>query len=164
MMHTRFMSKPAYTLEWYEEEDGTIPVLRWLREELTPRKRRALGTAMNEILQHLGPQVVGGNFGVALGGGLFEFRLDQDVEQILARKGRKAKRRDRGVGEKILLRVFCHAHGDRIVLLLGGYDKGERPSSHHQQGQIGTARERLKTWKARSRMSQASRAGKRGRP
>jgi hypothetical protein len=24
--------------------------------------------------------------------------------------------------------VFCHAHGDRIVLLLGAYDKGERPS------------------------------------
>jgi hypothetical protein len=119
------MSKPPYTLEWCEEEDGTIPVLRWLREELTPRKRRALGTAMNEILQHLGPQVVGGNFGVALGGGLFEFRLDQDVEQILARKGQKAKRRDRGVG---------------------------------------IARERLKTWKARSRMSRASRAGKRGRP
>jgi hypothetical protein len=37
------MPKPPYKLEWYEEEDGTIPVLRWLREELTPRKRRALG-------------------------------------------------------------------------------------------------------------------------
>src|SRR5438445_9430870 len=88
------MPRPPYTLEWYEEVDGSAPVLRWLREELTPRKRRALGTAMNEILQHLGPGVVDGNFGKALRGGLFEFRLDQDVEEILARQGKKARSRD----------------------------------------------------------------------
>jgi len=52
---------------------------------------------------------------------------------------------------KILLRVFCHAYGDRIVLLLGGYDKGERPSARHQQAQIELAKTRLKTWKARQR-------------
>jgi putative component of toxin-antitoxin plasmid stabilization module len=50
---------------------------------------------------------------------------------------------------KILLRVFCHAHGDRIILLLGGYDKGERPSARHQQAQIELARTRLKDWKVR---------------
>ena len=77
------MTSPPYALEWYEE-DGEAPVLRWLREELSPQKRRALGTAMNEILQHLGPNVVQTNFGKALGGGLFEFRLDQHVKEILA--------------------------------------------------------------------------------
>lgn len=150
------MVRPPYTLEWYEEEDGDIPVLRWLREDLTPQKRRAMGTAMNEILQHLGPHVVEGNFGRALGGGLFEFRLDQDVQQILARRKKQARRRDRGDGGKILLRVFCHSHGDKIILLLGGYDKGERPGSRHQQQQIATARERLKAWKARQQVSRSS--------
>ena len=145
------MPKPPYTLEWYEEEGGEAPVLRWLREELSAQKKRALGTAMNEILQHLGPDVVETNFGRALGQGLFEFRLDQDVKQILARKGKQPKSRDMAGGESILLRVFCHAHGDKIILLLGGYDKGERPSRSHQQSQIAIARSRLKAWKERQR-------------
>jgi hypothetical protein len=102
---------------------------------------------MFEILQYEGPNVVGTNFGKGLGGGLFEFRLDQDAAQVLARKGKRA--RPEGESAKILLRVFCHAHGDRIVLLLGGYDKGERPSARHQQAQIELARTRLKAWRAR---------------
>lgn len=51
--------------------------------------------------------------------------------------------------EEILLRVFCHAYGDRIVLLLGGYDKGEDPSKKRQNEEIEEARARLKRWKAR---------------
>lgn len=143
------MARPSYTLEWYEDEHGDKPVLRWLREELTPQKRRAIGTAMNEILQYLGPEVVKGNFGDTLGGGLFEFRLDQDVKQILARKGKTPRKRDQQETGKLLLRVFCHAYGDWIVLLLGGYDKGERSSRNHQQEQIALARTRLKSWKSR---------------
>ena len=66
---------------------------------------------MFEILQHEGPRVVGTNFGKGLGGGLFEFRLDQDAAQVLARKGRSA-RREAVESSKLLLRVLCHAHGD----------------------------------------------------
>ena len=157
------MTSQRYTLEWYEDESGEAPVLRWLRAGLSPQKRRALGTAMNEILQDLGPEVVKTNFGKALGQGLFEFRLDQDVGQILARKGKKPKRRDLADGGRILLRVFCHAFGNRIVLLLGGYDKGERPSMPHQQSQIGVARVRLKEWKARQRAKPAQGKPKAGR-
>jgi hypothetical protein len=132
----------VYTLEFYEDEQGHEPVLDWLRR-LTPGKRRAIGVAMFEILQHEGPRVIGTNFGKGLGGGLFEFRLDQDAAQVLARKGKRA-RREAAESSKILLRVFCHAHGDRIVLLLGGYDKGERPNARHQQAQIALSRARLK--------------------
>jgi hypothetical protein len=46
-------------------------------------------------------------------------------------------------GERILLRGFCHARGDRVVLLLGGYDKGADPSRRRQQREIETARRRL---------------------
>jgi hypothetical protein len=69
---------------------------------------------------------------------------------VLDRKGKKA-RPETGETAKILLRVFCHAHGDRIVLLLGGYDKGERPSARQQQAQIELPRTRLKDWQARQR-------------
>ena len=138
-----------YRLEFYEDEQGREPVLDWLRR-LTPRKRRAIGVAMFELLQHEGPEVVGTNFGKALGHGLFEFRLDQDAAQVLARKGRVAKS-ERADEQQILLRVFCYAHGNRIVLLLGGYDKGERPSSRYQQAQIELARRRLKRWSATER-------------
>lgn len=140
----RVPEPPPFDLEFFEDEDGREPVLDWLRS-LSPVKRRAMGVALQEILQYEGPAVVDGNFGRTLGGGLFEFRLDQDAAQILRRK-RKPFRAEPG-SEKILLRVFCHAHGSRIVLLLGGYDKGEHTSARHQQREIALPRQRLRRWK-----------------
>ena len=46
-------------------------------------------------------------------------------------------------GDRILPRVFCHAYGERIVLLLGGYDKGADPGRRKQQREIARARARL---------------------
>ena len=120
-----------------------------------------MGVALFEILQHEGARVVGTNFGKPIGGGIFEFRLDQDASQILARRGRRARPED-DEPAKILLRVFCHAHGNRIVLLLAGYDKGERPSASHQREQIEIARGRLKDWKVRQ-VSPRQPVGRRGK-
>jgi len=86
------VTTPPYTLEFYEDEHGREPVLDWLRG-LTPSKRRAIGVALFEILQYEGPHVVGTNFGKGLGGGIFEFRLDQDAAQVLARRGKRPNRR-----------------------------------------------------------------------
>jgi hypothetical protein len=61
---------------------------------------------MREILQQQGINICCSPFGKQLGEGLFEFRLREDG---------------------LLLRVFCHAYGNKIVLLLSGYDKGESP-------------------------------------
>lgn len=55
--------------------------------------------------------------------------------------------------EAILLRVFCHAYGDRVVLLLGGYDKGEDTSKKRQAKEIEEARARLRRWKARQKQA-----------
>jgi hypothetical protein len=41
----------AYRIDFYEDEHGDQPVLRWLREELTPTQRRAIGVAMRELLE-----------------------------------------------------------------------------------------------------------------
>jgi putative component of toxin-antitoxin plasmid stabilization module len=116
---------PPYQIEFYVDEAGRRPVLKWIKEELTPRKRRVLGAAMNEILQHQGLGVCGTAFGRQLGDGLFEFRL-----------------REKG----LLLRVFCHAYGHKVILLLGGYDKAEDPSAKRQQSEIEEARRRLRAW------------------
>ena len=45
---------------------------------------------------------------------------------------------------------FCHAHGKRVILLLGGYDKGRDPSPRRQKREIASARARLADW-SRSR-------------
>ena len=95
---------------------------------------------MLEVLQHLGIGVCGTEFGRQLGGGLFEFRLRRDLADILGKGGE----------EKVLLRVFCHAHGRRLVLLLGGYDKGEDTSAKRQEAEIALARKRLADWKRRT--------------
>ena len=136
----------TYQIEFYEDEHGDQPVRRWLRDELSPRKRRALGTAMSRILQLLGIGVCGTEFGKHLGAGLFEFRLrGRDLAEIVPAAGR-----DDAGEAKMLLRVFCHAYGDRIVLL-AGYDKGEHPSPKRQTQQIALARKRLKDWQQRHR-------------
>ncbi len=52
---------------------------------------------------------------------------------------------------KMLLRVFCHAHGDKLILLVGGHDKGEDASARRQDREIAVARKRLKDWQKRHR-------------
>jgi hypothetical protein len=47
--------------------------------------------------------------------------------------------------------VFVHFHGDRVVLLLGGYDKGRYPKSRRQQREIREARRLLAQFKERNR-------------
>jgi len=124
----------THRLEFYEEEHGDKPVLRWIREELTLTQRYELGQAMREQLQEKGVGVCATEYGKQLGKGLFEFRLRRSVEQV---------------GERILLRVFCHAYGNKVVLLLGGYDKGADSSARRQGDEIAVARRRLADWRRR---------------
>lgn len=122
------VASSQFELEFYQEQSGRQPVLEWLRHELAPDDRRTLGAAMWAILQQQGVGVCGTSFGRQLGGGLFEFRLREPP---------------------LNARVFCHAYGDRIVLLLGGYDKGRDPSQRRQEREISIARERLREWQRR---------------
>lgn len=127
---------PPFEIEFYADESGDMPCLRWIKEDLSATKRRALGMAMNEVLQRHGVQVVGErSWGRQLGQGLFEFRVDRTV-----------KPHDE-IAEKLVLRVFCHAHGNRKILVLHGYDKGKSPSSRRQQREIDVARLRLALWR-----------------
>ena len=138
----------VYDLEFFVEDDGTEPVLAWIKDDLTAAQRQAIGTAMRRILQANGVQVCSTPWGRQLGGGLFEFRVRRTGEQMINEGWAKPDSID--PSERILLRVFCHAHGDKLILLLGGYDKGSAPSSSRQQREINTARRRLRTHQARA--------------
>jgi hypothetical protein len=139
----RFRLVATYQLEFYEDASGDSPVRRWLTEGLTRAQRFALGQAMREQLQAKGVGVCGTAFGKQLGKGLFEFRLRRDASALALPGSLPAG------SSRILLRVFCHAYGDRIVLLLGGYDKGADPSPRRQNDEIAIARARLSDWRRR---------------
>jgi hypothetical protein len=131
-----------YRLEFYQDETGDEPVRRWLREELSRTQRLVVGTAMREVLEEEGLNVCGTEFGKQLGHGLFEFRVRGQLSEFVETTSDPSE-------EKILVRVFCHAHGEKLILLLAGYDKLATPSKSHQNDQIKLARRRLTEWKLR---------------
>ena len=158
----------AFELEFYEDKAGNRPVYRWITEGLSPVLQRLLGAAMRATLQKDGIGVCETEFGKQLGGGLFEFRLNADPQPIIdeerRRQGKKPKKIDPPV-EKVLLRVFCHAHGDRLILLLGAYDKAQDDSKRRQETEIEIARARLRQWKlGRVKDVKARKKQRKGRP
>ena len=138
------MPTGRFTLEFYRSPDGDEPARRWMQKRLSAPQRRALDAALRLILAVHGVGVCGSEYGRHVGRGLFELRLDED-EATLLHKLSPASRAPRPTrsGDRILLRVFCHAHGERIILLLGGYDKGADPSHRKQRLEIARARARL---------------------
>lgn len=82
-------------------------------------------------------------------GKLFEFRVRHSGDEIEAMFGGAPP--STKLGERVLLRVFFHAYGQKIVLLLGGYDKGADTSERRQQREITTARKRLEDFKDQQR-------------
>ena len=139
-----------FTLEFYQSPDGRVPARDWMHR-LPACKRHALAAALRLILAAHGLGVCATPYGRQLGRGLFEFRLDEDEAALCRKWNPKATRlTDRPApGGRILLRVFCHATGARVVLILGGYDKGRDPSPRKQQREIAQARVALKEFKSR---------------
>ncbi len=137
------MPDRPFTLEFYRTPDGDEPVRRWMERALSSDQRRALDAALTLILAVHGIGVCGTPYGRHLGRGLFEFRLDEDEATVSKKWDSRPLPASRTIGSRILLRVFCHATGDRVILLLGGYDKGRDPSRRRQQREIARARGRL---------------------
>ena len=44
--------------------------------------------------------------------------------------------------------MFVHFHGERVILLLSGYDKGDDPSDRRQEKAIARARQFLTEWRS----------------
>ncbi len=53
--------------------------------------------------------------------------------------------------------MFCLAYGDKVILLLAGYDKLAHPSKSRQNAEIQLARRRLRAWKLRQAKARAPR-------
>jgi hypothetical protein len=145
------MSTPEWKLEFYEE-DGREPVLEFLRG-LDQVKEQALAAALNNVLAYEGIGVCGSSWGKWVQGaaGIFEFRVRHDAATILRERGLPVPEELKESGGEILLRVFCHAHGKKVVLLLAGYDKGKEPSTKRQSAEIKRAKQRLTRWKGQQR-------------
>lgn len=138
----------TWSIEFYEDETGRAPCRAWIEDDLTDTQSDALFKAMGFVLAEQGINVCRGQWGKALGQGLYEFRVRSTAAEIEAMFGGAPP--GAKVGERVLLRVFFHPHGDRIVLLLGGYDKGADPSERQQAREISIARRRLADFKTRS--------------
>jgi hypothetical protein len=156
------MSEPAWTLEFYEEK-GREPVLEFLRG-LDELKEQALAAALSNVLAYEGIGVCGSSWGKWIPGapGIFEFRVRHDAATILRERGLPVPEHIER-GSNILLRVFCHAHGSKIVLLLAAYDKGKEPSAKRQNTEISRAKQRLTLWKAQQKGASKSSSGQRPR-
>jgi len=92
--------------------------------------------------------------------GIFEFRVRHDAVTILRERGLPVPEHLRETSTDVLLRVFCHAHGKKVVLLLAGYDKGKEPSVKRQNAEIKRARQRLTRWRLSSGLAPSGRAAR----
>jgi hypothetical protein len=136
----------VWQLEVYEAEDGRQPFTVWA-EKLSETKFVALDAALRLVLAERGLDLARTEWLKPLGEGLHEFRVRHDsdeIRQMFADQGARTRKR-----ERILLRVFVHFYGSRVILLLGGYDKGRDPSERRQQREIAQARKHLAEWRRR---------------
>ena len=117
------MTLRPYRLEFYTDPNGDSPVERWF-QELEAVEAYALGSAMDGLLQQSGALlcVLRPQYASSLGGGLYEFRFQDLTLDLLQQLGKKARRSLLQTQKKVLFRVFFHAYGDKVLLLLGGYD------------------------------------------
>jgi hypothetical protein len=110
--------------------------------------------ALDHVLEVRGIDICSSEWGKSLGAGLYEFRIRVSLDAILGAFGSDDAARAVPVkwrGRSCLLRIFCTFHGERIVLLLGGYNKGKDPSAKRQRKEIERARRELSRWKKGTR-------------
>ena len=105
-----------WKIEYYVDEYGRAPFRRWF-EDQSDHARDVVSWAIERRLAVYGTDVCSDHWGRNLGGGLYELRV-----------------RRRG----LLLRVFFAVEQGRVVLLLGGYEKGAQPK--RQSVEIARAR------------------------
>lgn len=136
-----------WNIQFYEDPQGRIPVEKWI-EGLREQKAEAVIVALREVLAVNGINLTSGAWLKSIGRGLYEFRIRHSASEIQAMY-KVANRGLVGGAEEILLRIFVSFEGERIIVLLGAYDKGKKDKKSFQLTQIEVARKRLKEWKRR---------------
>lgn len=139
----------TWTIELYEDDAGRHPVELWM-DSLTLAEFAALRAAIVRVLEVRGIELGSTRWLKALGEGLFEFRVRHDaatIEALHAPASQAPRQTHQPTQHKILLRLFVHFHGNKVILLLHGYDKGRNDSPRKQNKEIQEARKRLAQWK-----------------
>lgn len=98
--------------------------LRRLPEKSAAYVVRFLETNLNEY----GERLAGTDLVKPLGGGLFELRLKSNQHEL---------------GNRLLVRIFFQQQREKLILILGAYDKGRDPSKKRQRIEIAIARKRM---------------------
>jgi putative component of toxin-antitoxin plasmid stabilization module len=146
-----------WTPEPFEADDGSIPFEKFVNG-LTDFKYVALDTAIDRVLSERGIDLAKTEWLKPLGDGLHEFRVRHDAGEIAQMFGGTAQPAA-SHREAVLLRVFVHFYGTKVVLLLGGYDKGDDPKPRRQQREIAQARKLLAQFKERQRRKRSRNRG-----
>ena len=150
----------AWTPEPFEADDATIPFERFIGN-LSDFTFVALDTAIDRVLSVRGIDLVRTEWLKALGEGLHEFRVRHDADEMARMFGGESPEVV-GQPEKVLLGVFVHFSGQKVVSLLGGYDKGDDPKERWQQREINEARRPLGQFKQRQRQGRPRKGRGRG--
>lgn len=136
----------GWTVEMYADSRGHCPIQGWF-DSLSAAKFAAIDAAIRHQLEKQGIDLAGTAWLKPLKDGLYEFRVRSTAAEIV-RMYADVGRVPPDDTETILLRVFVAFHGNRVVLLLDGYDKGADPSPKRQQREITAARKLLTAWRA----------------
>lgn len=137
-----------WSIEFYEDEAGKRPVKSWM-DSLSDIKREAAIAAIQIILKRQGVELSNTKWMKPLGGSLFEFRIRHTGPQISRMYGLSGYE-GRNLKLGLVLRIFLAFEGERVIILLGAYDKGRKDSARNQQKQIEISRKRLTERKERS--------------
>ena len=161
------VTDPAWTPEVFVDDNGYEPFTSFI-ESVPDFTFVALDAAIRLVLSVRGLELARTQWLKALGDGLYQFRVRHDAEEIARMFGDdEALAVATGVSRPgpVLLRVFVHFHGDKVILLLSGYDKGDDPSKKRQEREIAAARKYLRVWKQQeSKKKAAERRGGGNRP
>jgi len=136
-----------WTILFYEDAQGRRPVEKWI-DGLSDQKSEAVIVAFQEVLAVNGINLASGAWMKSVGGGLYEFRMRHSASEIQAMY-EAVNRRLEGGAEAVLLRIFVAFAGEKVIVLLGAYDKGKNSKQGFQQRQIEIARKRLREWSRR---------------
>ena len=131
----------TWITEFYEDDAGRRPVEIWMGS-LTDAEFMALRAGIIRVLEVHGIGLASTPWLKALGDGLHEFRVRHDASTIEGLAGYEPAE-GLPTQRKILLRLFVHFHGNKVVLLVHGYDKGSDDSPRQQGKEIQEARKRL---------------------
>ena len=139
-------AKGSWALEVFVNAGGREPFTAFA-DDLSDTAFAALDAALRHVLAARGIGLVSTEWLKPLGQGLHEFRVRHSAGEIAHMFAGEPPETVPGPSTSILLRVFVHFHGHRVILLLSGYDKQDDASGKRQEREIAAARRYLVAWR-----------------